>query len=365
MPRHFHLVILACLLIFAPCHPGHARAGVSPRVEVPGNFSEFSDGISPSAGLYEITAGPDGNLWFTEYAGNRIGRITPDGIITEFSEGITAGAGPVGITVGPDGNLWFTEAFHVSNIGVIGKIGQITPGGVVTEFEGGITAGPFDLAGLYGIAAGPDGNLWFTEASTDKIGRITPAGVVTEFNVTAGSAPQDITAGADGNLWFTERFADQIGRVTTTGVVTEFSVTANSGPFDITAGPGGNLYFTEQDGAQIAQITPLGVLTEFPPPANDVVGPQQGLTTGPDGNIWYADSADRIGQMTPLGDYTFEFTGIPPPTNGSPFAEPLYITTGPDGNLWFTEIGANRIGRLNISDHLFANGFEEQMPLLH
>jgi streptogramin lyase len=367
MPRHFLFVTIACLLILAAFRTGQASIRVSDPVVLPGNFSEFGDGISANAGLYEIVAGPDGNLWFTEYATSRIARITPDGTVTEFSEGITAGAGPVGITAGPDGNLWFTEAFKVFNVGVIGQIGQITPAGVVTEFKGGITAGPFDLAGLYGIAAGPDGNLWFTEVATDKIGRITPAGVVTEFNLTAGSGAQDITAGADGNLWFTERFASRIGRITTSGIVTEFSVgiTGNSSPFDITAGPDGNLWFTEQDGGMIAQITPLGVVTEFPPPANAAVGPQQGLTTGPDGNLWYADSSNSIGQMTPLGDYTFEFTGITPPASGIGFAEPYYITTGPDGNLWFTETGASRIGRLNISDHLFADGFEEAMPVAH
>ena len=35
-----------------------------------------------------ITARPDGNLWFTEYEGNKIGRITTSGIITEFPVGI-------------------------------------------------------------------------------------------------------------------------------------------------------------------------------------------------------------------------------------------------------------------------------------
>jgi hypothetical protein len=29
-------------------------------------------------------------------------------VITEFSQGITTGASPDGITAGPDGNLWFT-----------------------------------------------------------------------------------------------------------------------------------------------------------------------------------------------------------------------------------------------------------------
>ena len=42
------------------------------------------------------------------------------------------------------------------------------------------------------IAAGPDGNLWFTDQGTTKaIGRITPAGAITEFSsgLNAGSDP--------------------------------------------------------------------------------------------------------------------------------------------------------------------------------
>src|SRR6266511_4522223 len=34
-----------------------------------------------------------------------------------------------------------------------------------------------------GIAAGRNGNLWFTESDGGKIGRITPAGVITEFSL--------------------------------------------------------------------------------------------------------------------------------------------------------------------------------------
>src|SRR6266568_168649 len=55
-----------------------------------------------------ITAGPDGNLWFTEYTGNKIGRITPAGVVTEFRIH-TSVTEPFGITAGPDGNLWFAE----------------------------------------------------------------------------------------------------------------------------------------------------------------------------------------------------------------------------------------------------------------
>src|SRR5215467_8204965 len=56
-----------------------------------------------------------------------------------------------------------------------------------------------------GIVAGPDGNLWFTEARGNQIERITPDGKITEFALpTANSSPGSITVGPDGNLWFTE-----------------------------------------------------------------------------------------------------------------------------------------------------------------
>ena len=34
-----------------------------------------------------------------------------------------------------------------------------------------------------GIAAGPDGTLWFTEQWGNKIGRITTAGVLSEYSI--------------------------------------------------------------------------------------------------------------------------------------------------------------------------------------
>ena len=55
-----------------------------------------------------MTAGPDGALWFTEWTGNKLGRITTAGLITEYNLP-TPLSFPWSITVGPDGALWFTE----------------------------------------------------------------------------------------------------------------------------------------------------------------------------------------------------------------------------------------------------------------
>src|ERR1035438_8811512 len=81
----------------------------------------------------------------------------------------------------------------------------------------------------WGIAAGPDGALWFTE-SVGKIGRITTSGTITEYTVPTAVSLGDITAGPDGALWFTDFGGNKIGRITTSGTITnEYPIpTANS-----------------------------------------------------------------------------------------------------------------------------------------
>src|SRR6516162_5458891 len=117
----------------------------------------------------------------------------------------TSGSGAWGIAAGSDGALWFVE--YVGN-----KIGRITTAGVITEY-----AIPTSGSAPVGIAAGPDGALWFTELNSAKIGRITTAGVITEYAIpTSNSATRDIIPGPDGALWFTEQ-RNKIGRITTDG----------------------------------------------------------------------------------------------------------------------------------------------------
>ena len=133
-------------------------------------------------------------------------------VITEFTLP-NAGSVPNGIAAGPDGNVWFAE--YSGN-----RIGRITPAGVITEFPV-----PTPNSQPNGIVTGPDKNLWFTEMAGNKIGRITTSGTITEFPVpTPNAEPRHIAAGADGNLWFTEFVANKIGRITTAGVITEFVV---------------------------------------------------------------------------------------------------------------------------------------------
>ena len=135
------------------------------------------------------------------------------------------------------------------NGGFIGTISPTTD--VITQF-------PLDNVNDFsgGVAAGPDGNVWFTgfnfNASEMYIGMIIPAThSFTEFALHSTSfgngTPRGITAGPDGNLWFTDPYADAIGTINpTTHAITEFALpTASANPQGITTGPNGNLWFTE------------------------------------------------------------------------------------------------------------------------
>ena len=245
------------------------------------------------------------------------------GTITEFTIP-TNGSNPFGIAAGPDGNVWFTE-------NGAGKIGRITPTGSIVEFT---LANAFSFPEF--IAAGPDGNLWFTESGGNNVARITPAGTISEFPVpTLGSHPGGIVAGSDGNLWFTEGNADKIGRITPSGAITEFPLPPGGEPLSIAAGSDGNLWFTDPARNIIWQITPTGSLTFFPGGSNPL-----GITSGPDGNLWFTDQSG-IGQLTPAG----AFTQFPLPAD---FGPAQYIVAGSDGNLWFTDI-PDRVGQITTT----------------
>ena len=302
------------------------------------NFNEYP--VPTSSGEpFDIAVGPDGALWFTEFYGNNIGRITTAGAITEYPIP-TSSSAPQGITAGPDGALWFVEG------GGVGKIGRITTAGVVTNEYPVPTSG----SGPLGIVAGPDGALWFTEGVGNNIGRITTAGAITEYPIpTSFSAPEGIAVGPDGALWFTEANGNNIGQIATTGTITEFAIpTSKSLPVSIVAGPDGALWFTEDEGNNIGRVTTAGVVTnEFSLPTSGS-GPSF-IAQGPDGALWFTEVAgNRIGRITTGG--TFNEYAIP--TSNS---VPEGIVTGPDGAIWFAEENGNKIGRLPFSPVPFIN----------
>jgi streptogramin lyase len=282
---------------------------------------------------FGITAGPDGNLWFTELNGAKIATINPTThVITEFAMPSTSSE-PAGIAVGPDGKLWFTDP-GTNQIGVIDPTSH-----AVSEF-----AIPTPNSRPTGITSGA-GGIWFTEQLGNKIGVIDPTShVISEFAVpTASSQPVGITAAA-GGVWFTEAIGNKIGVIDPNShAVSEFTVpTVFCEPLYITAGPDGQLWFTEYRLGQIGAIDPNShaisefALSEARPPL------PYGITTGPDGRLWFAENnTAKIGVIDPTSHVISDVASL---ADGS---SPEIIVTGSDGNLWFTE-QQGRIGLVNV-----------------
>jgi virginiamycin B lyase len=248
---------------------------------------------------------------------------------------------PAGIAAGPDGALWFAgdSAFN-------GWIGRITTAGKTTRYF--VPAGYPDR-----ITAGPDGALWFTAPSTgpppSQIGRIDTGGRITQYPLGYDcQSPGGIATDRDGALWFAGKF-DTICRITTRGRVSHYRVPRYTFPYHITAGPDGALWFSGAY-AKVWRMTTDGKLTGFALPSPSAyVG---GLTSGPDGAIWFTESLfprGKIGRITTAGGIVeFDIPNTPGKSS-----TPMAIAVGPDRALWFTEVGnrfrkTSRIGRVTV-----------------
>ena len=285
------------------------------------DITEFSVPTAAPTDLYSMARGSDGATWFGEDRRGKIGRVTPDGVITEFSVGVPA----YQMTLGPDGNIWFADG---------GDIGRIQPNGEFSLLP--IPTTPDDrFTSTVSVTSGPGGAVWYADQN-HRIGRMSPSGSVTLFLLPdtgrVDPFPYAIAAGPDGNLWYTDD--PTIGRMTPAGVVTTFHVPAE--PFtDIIAGPDGAMWFSTSSGG-IGRISMSGDVRIFDVPTLVSLN----LTAGPDGNVWFTFPPDKVGRITPDGVATL----FAVPTSSS---NPWAIASGPDGNIWFTENAANKIGRLD------------------
>jgi RHS repeat-associated protein len=387
------------------------------RITTTGVITEFATGLTP--GSVEIITGPDGNLWFTVEVGNGIvkaslgvfpspanttltGSITDDGLpagatlSTTWSE--TSGPNPVSFgnptatfpDVAGQANPVTTSATFSApgtyTLGLTGSDSQLSSSANVT-----ITVNPPQVPTILSVSpnTGQQGqqnlavniisqfthlvqgtttasfgsgitvvSLTVNSATTATAAlNIDPAAAVDPRRVTLTTGTEMATL---GNAFTVQPNSNQPPRVSAGCDLTvslplaqvtfaEYLLPAvSSGPNGITVGPDCNLWFAERSSNKIGRISTTGVITEFlvltpSSEPNEVV-------TGPDGNLWFTEYTGlKIGRMTPAG----AFTEFPVPTTNS---FPSGIAGGPDGNLWFTEsgvqsgdqgpIGGNKIGRI-------------------
>ena len=383
--------------------PGNALG----QVTTAGVVTEFT--LGTSAGALGITTGPDGNIWYAGYRGGVIGRFAPGkcatladtaspglvgagssetvGVALTSCGATTLNASTTTVTAVPSGcpaapaipsfnsSLTFsqtdsrTTTFAAPSCpGTYTVTSQTTVGATVMA-TGTASYKVLAVGGgaLFStstrpqwIAAGSDGNLWYTD-STSSLGQVTPSGVVTYFSSVfqgSGSATQ-LTTGSDGDLYVNVFVGGGNGLLSdianvkpggSGGTTFRWEVPVNGTSInDLAPGPDGNVWFAGQPsagpGGTIGFVTPAGKVKLFHLPLAD--GAPFAITSGSDGALWFSLGSEQLGRISTAGAVTL-FTVPSPMTSLSSASNTLAL--GPDGNVWFLggdSSGHGIVGRIS------------------
>jgi hypothetical protein len=238
-----------------------------------------------------------GNIYVAETGGNRIRKITPEGVVSTFagsgSPGSADGAGtnatfnaPRGIAIDSAGNLYIAD-------GTNHRIRKITSLGVVSTLAGS-SSGFADGSGTNASFSSPHdvgvdsaGNVYVGDSANNRIRKIDPSGVVTTFAGSGSPAladgtgatasfnyPRGVKLDSAGNLYVGDSGNHSIRKITPLGVVSTLAGNGSVGstdgtgsnarfgtPWGISVDLNGIVYVVEYSGNRVRRVNSLGVVT--------------------------------------------------------------------------------------------------------
>ena len=175
---------------------------------------------TPASFPYGIAIDRNGDVWFTEILGNKIGEITANGTLSEFNIPLPGGyLEPSGITIDNSSRVWFTLAG-------IDEVGSYFHG----QFQF------YNLTGLIvtpvSIAVDSRGNLWLTQHGPSFISEFNPRTGYFETISTSipppplnASLPYFDYVDPSGNVWFNEHYGNSIAMYNpSTRTLTEYRI---------------------------------------------------------------------------------------------------------------------------------------------
>ena len=252
---------------------------------------------------FGVVRGPDGALWFTQYTGQRISRVTPDGKLHNLAgngkKGYTGDGGPAtDATFNLPHELRFDKAgnYYIADMTnhAIRRVDAKTQ--IITTFAGTGTAGysgdggPAEKAQLkqpHSIQFDPSGeHLYICDIGNHVIRKVDlKTGTISTFAGTgkpgetpdgapiAGTplkGPRSIDFDAQGNLWLVTREGNQVlkfelkaGKISLIAGNGKKGFTGNggpakeatlSGPKGLAIAPNGNVYLADTESHSVRMI---------------------------------------------------------------------------------------------------------------
>ena len=286
---------------YGAAHEGDARSFVA-RLGGGGELTEFPLSLGREGG--PPVADSEGDIWFLENhreegdGGYGVGRVTTAGELQEY----TLGGGYVKAMAASGRNLW---------LGVV--LGNEQGGQRRSVVEGVVTAPEVAVAQQFSLRppcapsaiAARNNAIWFAESCESghsahrvwkaRIVHLGPTGALAWYRLPPRSLVESLAIGSDGSVWFGSRAAggdrSEFGRIAPSGKLTSYRV-PDGDPGVIAIGPEGRLWFPSSFGGKafggLNSIGPKGHLGKPVCAAPRCRFEVDGLTTGPDGNLWFS-----------------------------------------------------------------------------
>jgi sugar lactone lactonase YvrE len=343
-------------------------------------------------GLTDVVFDAAGNLYVSQYFGNRIRKITPAGVISTVVGGNTGFGGdggpasnalidrPGGMAFDASGNLYFADTGNR-------RIRRIAPNGTITTVAGngmqlhagdGGQALKASFVGVNDLAVDKNGNVFASDTGANRIRKITPAGVISTYAgtgdwsfggdggpATAAAlwAPTGIDTDAAGNLFIADGMNGRVRRVATNGTITTFiDVHEYFSPHSVQVDKSGNVFMSmdcrvnKYNSAGVLQLTYDGFslncerAPEGAPATSAGFGYVEGVALDSAGNVYFTDGDyNRVAKVTIADNKLWTHAGVSSefPDGTSAASAPMMsmgsVTVTDSGTLVVADRGARRV----------------------
>jgi len=277
---------------------------------------------------HDVAPAADGGVWYTGQGSGELGWLDPEtGDVREIPLG--AGSSPHGVIVGPDDAPWITD----SGLNAIVRVDPDTDAVEVFALPA-----PVPNVNLNTAAFDADGVLWFT-GQAGWYGRLDPATEEMEvFQAPRGQGPYGIAATPDGEIYFSSLAGSYLGEVDrATGEVRVIDPpTSRAGLRRVWSDSDGRLWVSEWFAGQVAVYDPeTDAWQEWPLPGDGAQA--YSVFVDETDAVWLTDfTANAILRFDPV---TAAFTSFPAESQPAEVRQ----MHGRPGEVWGAESAADRL----------------------
>ena len=324
----------AAVLAFNIVAPFYAQDHTTRTVQV--TFDDWTV-PTPNSFPHDPAFGPGNTLWYTGQASNKLGRVDmTSGQFREYD--LPQGHGPHGVVADRDGNIWYTA-------NAAAAIGKLDPkSGYVTEFK---MPDPVARDPHTPIFA-QDGTLWFTVQGGSFVGKLDPkTGEVTLKPAGPRMLPYGIKVNSKGIPFFDLFGTNKIGSIDPkTMQITEYPLpNPQARPRRIAIDADDIVWYTDYRRGYLGRLdSQTKQVKEYASPGGTGSQPY-GITTTPDGAVWYSESGIEPNTLVRFDARTETFQKWNIPSGGGVVR---HMVTAPSGELLLAYSGVNKIGRVRI-----------------